>query len=367
MNHEPRNPGRAGECARADLAAELIRWDELDFRRRLELERHARDCASCGPALALLQRADAWLNGQGRGAQAPSTIAAGVCPDAEALYDYGHGPGSNALAAERRGAVAAHLVACAECRELVATLASRPPAPLVLDQPKFGDVELEDGDEGVLDLPLGGRLIPAKRWLWIPAAAAIVLFAVGFWWKGFFAAEQATLVAQGVFPAEEVLRGADGGPLYFPRDAVLAVGGHPWQGVAFEVEPVERAELYRITLLLRDDGVLGAEREVERVTSKEPTGSFDSAKLACGRYTWEVWAVVDGLDTFVGRRDFEVRADPATEESLFEALELTGDARTADVLRLLQQRGYLGDARTFARTLPPSAERDAYLARKPGR
>jgi hypothetical protein len=236
---------------------------------------------------------------------------------------------------------------------------------LVLDQPTFAVVDAED--EGTLDLELGGRSIPAKRWLWIPAAAAVLLFAVGFWWKQIFAEERSTLVAQGVYPAEEVLRGNDGGPLYFPRGAVLAIGDHPWKSVVFEVEPIEHATLYRITLSRRDDGVLGAEREVTRWETAEPTSSLDTSQLARGRYTWEVWARVDGLDKPVGRRDFEVRADPATEERLLGALELTGDARTAEVLHLLHDRGYLGDARAFARTLPPSADRDAYLARKPGR
>jgi hypothetical protein len=364
MNHEPQNPGHAGECVRADLAGDLIRWDELDFRRRLELERHAAVCVSCGPALALLRRADAWLNEPTRG-PSTSSVPTGECPEAEALYDFGHGPGARSLPSERRGVIAAHLVGCADCRALVATLASRPPAPLVLDQPTFTVVDAED--EGALDLELGGRSIPAKRWLWIPAAAAVLLFAVGFWWKDIFAADQDTLVAQGIYPAEEVLRGNDGGPLYFPRDAVLAIGDHPWKSVVFEIEPIEHATLYRITLTRRDDGVLGAEREVARWETAEPTSSLDASELALGRYTWEVWAVVDRLDKPVGRRDFEVRADPATEEQLFEALQLTGDARTAEVLRVLHARGYLGDARAFARTLPPSPDRDAYLARKPGR
>ncbi|MBI5433985.1 MAG: hypothetical protein HZA52_14230 [Planctomycetes bacterium] len=372
MNPVPKHPEHASECVRADLAGDLIRWDELDFRRRVELETHATTCPTCGPALALLRRADAWLNGQGRHVQA-AHFEAGACPDAEVLYDYGQGPGANPLPEHRRKSVDAHLLVCAECRELVTTLASRPPSPLLLDapaEPGFDrQAELDRPSEPV-PTPVrrqDRRPAPARRWLWIPAAAAaLVLVALGLWWRSVSANDGDRLVAQGIFPAEEVLRGGDGAELYYPRGAVLALDGRPWHATTFEVAPRADAQGYRWVLFARDGAALGASREIARWKTAEPNTTFTGAELGLGRFTWEAWALVGGLEVHLGRADFHVRADAAAD-GLLAALELSGDERARAVLVWLHDRGYLGDARAFARTLPPTPERDAYLARKPGR
>ncbi|MCC6408006.1 MAG: hypothetical protein IT453_12660 [Planctomycetes bacterium] len=373
MNPVPKPPEHASECVRADLAGDLIRWDELDFRRRVELETHATTCPTCGPALSLLRRADAWLNGQGRRVQ-PTHFAAGACPDAEVLYDYGQGPGATPLSDERRKAVDAHLLGCAECRELVTTLASRPPSPILLDAPEEPELDRPAEPRHDRREPLAAPVLlpkphsaPARRWLWIPAAAAaLVLVALGLWWRSVSAHGGDTLVAQGIFPAEEVLRGDDGTALYYPRGAVLALDGRPWQATTFEVSPRADAQGYRWVLFARDGAALGASRELARWETAEPNTTFAGAELGLGRYTWEAWALVGGLEVHLGRADFHVRADAAAD-GLLAALELSGDDRARAVLAWLHDRGYLGDARAFARTLPPSPERDAYRARKPGR
>jgi hypothetical protein len=76
--------------------------------------------------------------------------------------------------------------------------------------------------------------------------------------------------------------------------------------------------------------------------------------LAEGHYTWEAWAVVDGLDRSLGERDFQVVDDSALR---LQILDLRPVAR----VRHLHEAGYLVDARCVARRLPASSERDAYL------
>jgi hypothetical protein len=303
---------------------------------------------------------------------------AGTCPDAEELYDYGHGPGARPLDEARRKALDAHLLACGECRDLVTTLASRPPAPLLFDYtPRASDDSARlaatpepasaEPDRPALSSPVRRpRLL--RRYVAL-AAAAVALLALGLWWQrsDAFGRGPGARGALGVFPSDETLRGDDGGALEFPRGALLAREGRPWHDVEFVLDPRERASAYRFALLARDETELGSGREVARWESAGPESSLAGARVAPGRYTWEGWAVVDGLDVFLGRRDFQVRADAELERALAAALERAGDERAREVLSLLHSRGFFGDARAFARTLPESPERDAYLARKRGR
>src|SRR6187402_276848 len=114
-------------CVRPDLAAALPGFDELPAAERAALAAHARACPSCGPALRLLEAADAHLRGLAGGR------AVDACPSAEELFDFARAPGARPLAAARTAAVGAHVERCAECGELLATLAARPPAPLIVD------------------------------------------------------------------------------------------------------------------------------------------------------------------------------------------------------------------------------------------
>ena len=53
-------------------------------------------------------------------------------------------------------------------------------------------------------------------------------------------------------------------------------------------------------------------KRVAELTSPTPLvtpGDEVASKLGPGHYTWEAWAVVDGLDVHLGRRDFEVTLD----------------------------------------------------------
>jgi hypothetical protein len=92
-----------------------------------------------------------------------------------------------------------------------------------------------------------------------------------------------------------------------------------------------------------------------------------AAALAPGHYTWEAWALVDGLDVHLGRRDFEVVRDAQLTARLAELERLEEPDRSEALIALLHERGFLGDARALARDLPATPERDAYLRALPGR
>ena len=350
---EARDHGRAkrGEpaCERPDLAERLPEWPELPAAERAALEAHALACSECGAGLALLREADAWLEEQ---VPAPS---AALCPSPEELYDHGRGPGARPLPEAERVALRAHLAACRACSSLVETLASRPPAPL-------------------LDLPTATVPAPAPapaprastrlRLLAPLATAAAAALAVVLLWPRSAPSEAGALR----FPSEPLLRGEEPSPLLFPRDALLLGEARAWQALRFELAPRERATRYRVVLGATDGGAFDAPREVLRLDADahELAAPADFV-LAPGHYTWEAWVEIDGLFVELGRRDFEARREPGLLAELDRRAEASEPARSESILHLLHERGYVGDARAFARTLPTSPERDAYLSRRPGR
>lgn len=362
MNPHTDEPGHAHGCARPDLAGELIRWEELDFQHRLELERHAGECASCGPALVVLRKADAWLKTLGQPTRAHEQ-GTSACPDPEDLYDFGKGPGARDLAPARRRALEAHLVGCADCRGLIATLASRPPVPLVLG----GGEEFESEPRRVRpSAPAQRAALP--RWALAAAAVVAIALGAGLLWE---VLDRGASAGMRAFPEAPTLRGEDGSALLFPRGHVLAdAAGAPWSALRFEIDPQAGASAYRVTVFSHRGGAF--ERGDEVATLRGPASELDAdaelaAKLRPGRYTWEAWATRDGLEVFLDRRDFELDQDPALSAELAAIGSGTEGERAMAMLQILHARGYVGDARALARTLPPSPERDAYLGRKPGR
>jgi hypothetical protein len=345
MVHSYDDASRPGweRCSRTDLAALLPRWDELEAPQRRELEEHALVCSSCGPALGMLARADAWLRGQGPGA--PDD-----CPSADELFDYGGGPGAQPVSAEQRMTLDAHVAECFDCESLVATLKSRPPSPLVFDAP-------EEEDEA----PRRSRM----RLLGPLLAAAAAVLATFLLWNETLAGDSGDAVH---FPDERLYRGEPAGSLRFPRDQVLAnESGVPRADLLFEIAPEDGAASYMVLVNRHDGGAFDEGTRVGEIES--PTALVTpppglTAELTPGHYTWEAWAVVDGLDISLGRRDFEVVADPDLLEQL---AELSADADAAEATLELLHARYPTDARAFARTLPASDARDEYLSRVPGR
>jgi len=342
------------------LALWLPDWDTLDDPARAELDVHVASCPVCAPKWALIRRADRHLEGLLRaGAGEGADGSADLCPSAEELFDLGRGPGARRLSDIERVGLSAHVKACAACAEIVATLEARPPAPL-----------LYGGEAATPSIARERR----NRWrVWVPLAAAAAVLAI-FVWNSDGPAVSPRVDGGATpnirFPSAQLVRGDASSALLFPRERVLAGPRGLYSKLEFELAPRERAAIYRVQLSRHDGQLfstpttfLTVEGPGERLT----TGDTNQLRLAPGHYTWEGWAVVDGLDVPLGRRDFEVVRDDAILDEIAQRAAASEPARSESILHLLHDAGFVTDARAFARTLPATPERDAYLARRPAR
>jgi len=345
-------PSNADDPAVTEL---LARWDELPAEG---LARLAADPLH-GPRLARVREVDEWLAGRLR--------ATGDCPDSEQLYDYGRGPGYAVLAGSKRKVIEAHLAECAACESFIETLGSSPPLPLSLAPVALpADEAMPSGGDPATVPPraepprLVFPVLRSRRMRWVPlAAAAAVVATTALLWN------TADTVGAGTgLPGSPLLRGDAGGPLLFPRGRLLASGPadeRPLFATAplFELETIAGASLYRVIVRQHEGGAFESGRELLRLESHLPVLGCEEL-LAPGQYTWNAWAVVDGLDQELGSRDFQIAPDEELQRSLARLSD-------RDAVIVLHEAGYLSDARHAARRLPPSEERDAYLLALPGR
>ncbi len=361
MSREQNGPRGRHADLRAPHTADdaLLRWDELDE----QLLRMLADDPDRGWRLRKLQDADGWLRQRAtEAAERAAGPALLVCPPPEDLYDFGGGPGANPLPPARREAIDRHLATCLDCERFVGTLAGRPPSPLIFEPPVEAVFEREDPTPAPAIVPSsrGLRLLPI-----VATAAAVVVAFLGL-----------RSLADGprlAFPAPVVLRGAAGGPVFFPRDRVLQPSlelGTLFpaleHAVRFEVEPQRDASSYRFELFERSGGALGENRILDRILTDSNT-PFSRLAKAEGDYTYEVWFERNGIPHELGARDFQIVRDPAVEQQLLALAGQPLEERTLAAVWILHAAGYLGDARELARTLPESPERDRFLAQMPGR
>ncbi len=333
---------RAFDDHGSTVDALLARWDELAPG---ELERLERDPLQA-PRLDRLRRADGWLLQQLAGFE--------TCPPAEQLYVYGRGPGyQTRLDPAQQAELDDHVTRCAECRRAVALLGVAPPSPLDLSSHEGGETplpvptpEVPSGSTPTpTPTPTTTTTLPRLRLLEPAplAAAAALLFATGaiFW----------ATQTRASFPETPVLRGVESGALLYPRGKVLA-GGEAAQPT-FSITPVADASRYRVLLNRHSGGAFEAGSLLETL---EGNGAElrASAPLGPGHYTWEAWAIVNGLDRRLGARDFRVVADEPLRAKLARAKSL-------ERVNALHSAGFFTDAREAARALPASAARDAYL------
>lgn len=346
----------------------LTHWDEMSPDLLEEMAAHPVH----GPRLRHLQEAESWLERQ--------AYESGDCPGSHVLYDYGRGPGFVPLEAEHRERLEEHLAICGQCEALVESLVSSPPLPLDFAAPQSSYEPAEEQENNPLFLVeaeesedrnhLAHLVGPAPTVLrLVPLAAAAILMAVAL-----IMIRQGTTLAGDGSETSALLRGEAGGPLYFPRDSVLAatestgelgLGARP----LFEVEPVEGASEYRVVLSRHDGSAFSEGEEVDRLRSSEPRLEIleDSPALSAGNYTWEAWAIVDGLDQRLGARDFRVVADSELALKIETLLQDGVDAAAPRIVDLLHAAGYTTDARRVARHFLPTEERDEYLLLVPGR
>lgn len=353
------DPNRAEEA--------LTHWDELDPALLTAIASHPQH----GPRLAMLRRADRWLE-----TKAPSMPMAGrpagACPTSEELYDFGRGPGFLPMESARRGEIERHLRTCRDCENLVETLAAMPPVPIATGAAPPARRRLRA-------LP---RLVPL-------AAAASLVVGLGLWIAFSTTGSEAVR-----FPTAPLLRGSSGGPLFFPRDRALHVTEEVRAAfpaldgrLVFEVETQAGATNYKIDVAKHGGDVFAAdEGSVLKLSEAIPSGGAPgnasrsgaagggpsvairaSAELAPGQYTWSARATVHGLDQELGQRDFSVVDDAEIASRLIALGSQAEPKRSLAAVKLLHEAGFLGEARAIARAMPASPERDAYLSQLPGR
>ena len=137
----------------------------------------------------------------------------------------------------------------------------------------------------------------------------------------------------------------------------------------FEIEPEPDASAYTVYLERHAGGAFDEGERVATLKGLKPALALpaeERAALRPGHYTWEAWARVNGLDESLGRRDFELVLDPALLARIERSAARPEPERSEGILELLHA-AFPTDARAYARTLPASPEREAYLARVPGR
>lgn len=339
----------------------LLHWDEQDEQILRLLARHPEH----GGRLDTLQRADGWLRRRaadsivartqnGDSGPGPDSLA---CPTADELYDFGGGPGAHPLPRERQLAIDRHLAACRACDSLVATLASVPPSPLILGE----------GPDGAAAPSAPVRRFPVRRVVVPLAAAAAVVLAIGVW-RAF-----SPTTTRAAWPQAPLLRGETADALLWPRGRVLErsavverlvpalAAALPFELAASAGPGEHRLQVFRTAGGAFDDPALVAEWTSAALASAAPSA------LGPGHYTWKAWTRERGLDAELGSRDFEVVGDEALLREVAAILDAGGPDAGVRAVALLDARGFRADARALARTLPPSAERDAYLGRIPGR
>ncbi len=357
----------------------LVRYDEASPEVIAKLEREPGALA----VLNKLRAADAFLKS---GAMLDSTPESAVSP--EELFAFGRGE----LEPSEAEVVREHLAHTPQENEWVKALrGSTPPATLTWDRvdndseksEELGDAQSTDGapvlaGPGSTAAPNAQQpLIQGERadspgrfpaWLaWTPLAAAALILAMAIGGTG------QRSVLDGGLPNSPIMRSASTDALLFPRGRVIAstdtVRTYASQPL-FEVTPVAGASRYGFELRKIDGQSVFAEGKV--VWESTATSHQASAPaLSAGKYTWTATATVQGIDRVLGSLSFTVVPARAVDRALF-VRAATGQASTMpgilrEDIRRLHASGFLTDARSKARSLPPGKERDKYLAIPSGR
>ncbi len=383
----------ADACTRPELHQALIGEEDFTEVIRRELEAHSRSCSACAPLWKVRLELDDYFSGP-----AESTRRNGNCPKAEELYDFARVPGQDRLGHVRQSAahrlqIEAHLASCRDCRELVQLLDL--PVPSAWSADREEDAEADALRKTATAPPASPGTATDSKEAAIPTAYSSATHSSdsdadpllmgpgsskrGKLMQGLVAAAAAAAIVAIValqdsatnagaellthkFPVAAIMRGDQESPLLHPRGRILldtapARTTHP---IKFEWSPQEGAQTYRIQLRKHSGGAFDTGQVVWEHESEAPA-FVSNESLGAGHYTWELWAVIHGLDQRLGARDIELVEDAELLDQLAMLSQLKPPANSERSLLLLHERGFISDARAFARQLPQSSERDAYL------
>ena len=354
--NSPERPGRApssnARLANVAFSAAteeaLLRYDEATAEELSELEL----VPGASAVLAQLRAADAYLS---RGALVKREEGVDSTPEipAEQLYDYGRGQ----LAPDSLEAVQAHLARTPREQEWVESLQnSPPPATLTWDE------VVDEDTEPPTNILRVEEKSSFPGWLaWTPLAAAALILAMAVGGTG------RRSVLDGGLPNSPIVRSASADALLFPRGRVIAstpttrtYASRP----LFEVTPVDGASQYGFELRSVSGQNVFSEGEVVW-ESTSSTYSATAPELDPGKYTWTATATVQGIDRVLGSLSFTVVPARSVDRALFVRAANTQSVMMPTILRedirRLHASGFLTDARSKARALPPGGERDKYL------
>jgi len=357
------------EALSAQIIERLLRYDELDEAELTELEADP----AARTELHRLQLAEAWLTEpfsveELAGEPTPEALS---CPDSEELYDYGQKLEPNTIALARQVELAEHVENCAECAALVATLADRPPSPLIVVDSPLPEPRPEPTprprSSRAIRLARGPRL-PVRsglRHVPILVAASLLAILITSGWPTSVLSEKPT-----VFPSPAVLRGSSSQRLVSPQNLVLSrsknLPGLPrLNDLLFEVRPREGDARYEVYVYAGNSQALQREEDRDHLHKIESRGPEPSTlKLAgplpAGRYSWVAWAYRKGeaIPEFLGEMDFRVVSDNGLEEVLLEKGE------TVEAVKQLDKNHFIADARALARDLVSKGKCNLYEAER---
>lgn len=330
----------------AQIIERLLRFDELSEGELTELEMDP----SALDHLHRLQLAEAWLT-------EPFSLDEendeDSCPSAEELFDYGQNTIPMQLSNRHKVELSEHIEGCDECSALVATLAERPPSPLIVVDSPISQTEREPAPRPRSTRPrLAQRpstLEPSavRHVPFLVAASLLAVLVVSGWPKSVLGKSPSS------FPSPSIMRGQGALSLISPRNLVLARTQElslesRLNGLRFETRPYLGAVGYEFEIYERSGPALqdSHQRESRYRKVQSSPDLFLATPLPVGRYSWTALATLEsGERVELGELDFRVIKD----ENLEDELRRLGSS--VEAVGRLDWGHYHADARMLTRAL----------------
>ena len=325
----------------------LLRFDELSEQELAELEMDP----AAKDHLHRLQLAEAWLT---EPFTAEEDLNESSCPSPEELFDYGQNMATMQLSNRQKVELSEHLESCGECSSLIATLAERPPSPLI-----FVDSPAPQTQEEPAPRPRSTRdhlarrpeLLESAGARHVPllvAASLLAVLLVSGWPKSVLGKGPSS------FPSPSIMRGSGALPLISPRNLVLArtPGSSTTpalNGLHFETRAYPGAVSYEFEIFQGSGSALENDRDRETVIGPRVQAGPElllATPLPAGRYSWKATAVLEsGGRRELGELDFRVITDENLEDELMRL------GTSIEAVERLHWGHYHADARMMTRAL----------------